>query len=357
MAGTIKIREARPQDNQALLELQLKCPQGTALILQLDRAPDFFSRSQPYENRWVYVAEEDERIVGSIECALREVNVNGSRCKAFYAFGIMVDPEQRRKGIASMLQAEVERIAEMEGADLMYVFIVEENTPSIRMAEKMGFQHWKNLKQNLIMVYKEIPPNDTGNIRHLEGGDVGKVVELLNEMYMEHDFYLPYTEETFIEHVERMPHYGMENIYVYEEEGEIKACLGYWEFYKVMTPTVLQYSLSLRLQMLMVKLLSLVMSAPKIPRKGEESKTSILTPLAYRDKRHMRELVKHVNNIALKNGVHFINIVAEEGSPQEELTSGHMKTEVTVLQLVKPLKDQVYQLPSTRRLYVNTEDL
>jgi hypothetical protein len=55
--------------------------------------------------------------------------------------------------------------------------------------------------------------------------------------------------------------------------------------------------------------------------------------------------------------LHFINIVAEEGSPQEELTSGHMKTEVTVLQLVKPLKDQVYQLPSTRRLYVNTEDL
>jgi GNAT superfamily N-acetyltransferase len=357
MAGTMNIREAKPEDNQALLKLQLKCPQGTALILQFDRAPDFFARSQPYETRWVYVAEEDDRIVGSVECALRKVNVEGDSCKALYVFGIMVDPEHRRKGIASKLQAEADSIAETEAADIMYVFIVEENIPSIQMAEKMGFQLWKNTKENLIMAYKELPPNGTGNIRPLESGDVGSVVELLNEMYRDHDFYLPYTEETFIEHVERMPYYDMENILVYEEEGEVKACLGYWEYYKVMAPTVLQYNLRLKLQMVMVKLLGLVTSVPKIPGKGEQSKQFLLTPLAYKDKSQMRELVKHVNNIALKKGVHFFTIVAEEGSPQEELTEGYQTTEVTVLQFVKPLKHQEYELPSQSRLYVNVEDL
>jgi GNAT superfamily N-acetyltransferase len=143
MVSTICIRKAELGDNEALLKLQLRCPQGTDLVFQFDRSPDFFARSMPYERLWTFIAEEGDQIVGSIECALRDLYIGGVICKAMYVFGVMVDPEHRRKGIASMLQAEVDGVASRVDADLMYVFIVEENVPSIRMTEKMGFRLWK----------------------------------------------------------------------------------------------------------------------------------------------------------------------------------------------------------------------
>jgi hypothetical protein len=37
------IREARPEDNEALQALQLRCPQGQKLIVSAVNTPDFFA--------------------------------------------------------------------------------------------------------------------------------------------------------------------------------------------------------------------------------------------------------------------------------------------------------------------------
>jgi len=357
MAGSTRIREAEPRDNEALLGLQMRCPQGTELVFQFDRSPDFFARSMPYERSWTFVAEEEGLIVGSIECALREAYVGGVLCKAMYVFGIMVDPEHRRKGIASMLQAEVDGVADRMDADLMYAFIVEENVPSIRMAEKMGYLPWKNFRQNLLMAYKEEEIASPGSVRPLRMDDVPEVVEMINGMYVDHDFYLPFTVESFLGYVERIPHYGVEDIFVYEEEGRITAVLGSWEYHRVLAPRVIKYNLRMRTQMLMLRVMSLFTKVPKIPGFGQRSLQNILTPLAYRDLGGCRELIRHVNNLAIKEGVHFVTLVCEVGSPLEEIIEGYRKTVVTVHQMVKPLKGQVYDSPSSRRLYMNVEDV
>ena len=356
MAGAISIREARPEDNEALLELQLRCPQGTELVFQFDRSPDFFVRFMPYERGWAFVAEGGDQIVGSIECALRKVYVRGERCNALYAFGVMVDPVHRRKGIASKLLAEVDGVACRVDADLMYAFIVEENVPSIRMVEKMGYLPWKNVRENLLVAYEEEAVRP-GNVRPLRMDDVPEAVELINGIYGDHDFYLPFTVESFLAYVERMPHYGMENIFVYEEEGEITAVLGYWEYHKIMAPRVIKFNLRMRAQLIMLKLMGLFTKVPKMPGLGERSLQIILTPVAYRYIEACRELLKHVNNLAIEKGVHFVTLVSEVDGPLEELTEGYRKTDVTVHQMVKPLKGQVYDSPSSRRLYMNVEDV
>ena len=357
MAGAIGIREAEPGDNEVLLALQLRCPQGTELVFQFDRSPDFFARSMPYERGWTFVAEERGLIVGSIECALREAYVGGVLCRAMYVFGIMVDPEHRRKGIASMLQVEVDGVADRLDADLMYAFIVEENVPSLRMVEKMGYLPWKNVRQNLLVAYKEVEVASPGSIRPLRMDDVPEVVELINGIYGDHDFYLPFTVESFLGYVERMPHYGVEDILVYEDEGKITAVLGSWEYYRILAPRVIKYNFRMRVQMLMLRVMGLFTDVPKMPGFGEKSLQCILTPLAYRDMESCRELLRHVNNLAIREGVHFVTLICEVGSPQEELMGGYRHTTVTVHQMVKPLKGQVYDSPSTRRLYMNVEDV
>lgn len=357
MAGSIRIREAEPGDNEALLGLEMRCPQGTELVFQFDRSPDFFARSMPYERSWTFVAEEGGLIVGSIECALREAYVEGVMCKAMYAFGIMVDPEHRRKGIASMLQAEVDGVADRLEADVMYAFIVEENVPSIRLAEKMGYLPWKNVRENLLIAYKEGEIASPSNVRLLRMDDVPEVVKMINGMYVDHDFWLPLTEESFLAYVERMPHYGLEDIFVYEDGGKITAVLGSWEYHRVLAPRVIKYNLRMRVQMLMLRVMGLFTRVPKMSGFGERSLQIILTPLAYRDLEGCRELLRHVNNLAIKEGVHFVTLVCEVGSPLEELMEGYRHTMVTVHQMVKPLKGQVYESPSSRRLYMNVEDV
>ena len=357
MEGAIGIREAEPGDNEALLGLQLRCPQGTELVFQFDRSPDFFARSMPYERSWTFVAEEGGQIVGSIECALREAYVGGVLCRAMYVFGIMVNPGHRRRGIASMLQAEVDGVAADVDADLMYAFIVEENVPSIRMAEKRGYLPWKNFRQNLLMAYKEGEIASPGSVRSLRMDDFPEVVEMINGMYVDHDFYLPFTVESILGYVERMPHYGVEDIFVYEEEGRITAVLGSWEYHRVLAPRVIKYNLRMRAQMLMLRVMGLFTNVPKIPGLGQRSLQIILTPLAYRDLGGCRELLRHVNNLAIKEGVHFVTLVCEVGSPLEELMEGYQHTTVTVHQMVKPLKGQVYDFPSGRNLYLNVEDV
>ena len=44
------IREAIPEDNDKLEELQSKCPQGTNLIVSVVNTPDFFGRAKAYES-------------------------------------------------------------------------------------------------------------------------------------------------------------------------------------------------------------------------------------------------------------------------------------------------------------------
>jgi len=357
MAGSIRIREAEPGDNEALLGLEMRCPQGTELVFQFDRSPNFFARSMPYERSWTFVAEEGGQIVGSIECALREAYVVGVLCKAMYVFGIMVDPEHRRKGIASMLQAEVDEVADRMDADVMYAFIVEENVPSIRLVEKMGYLPWKNVRQNLLVAYKEEEIVSPGSVRPLRMDDLPEVVEMINDVYRDHDFYLPFTVESFLGHVERIPHYGLEDIFVYEDGGEITAVLGSWEYHRVLAPRVIKYNLRMRAQMLMLRLMGLFTRVPKMPGLGQRSLQIILTPLAYRDLEGCRDLLRYVNNLAIKEGVHFVTLVCEVGSPLEELMEGYRNTTVTVHQMVKPLKGQVYESPSSRRLYMNVEDV
>ena len=357
MAGSIRIREAEPGDNGALLGLEMRCPQGTELVFQFDRSPDFFARSKPYERSWAFVAEEGGRIVGSIECAIREAYVWGVLSRAMYAFGAMVDPEHRRRGIASKLLKEVEAAAAREDADLIYAFIVEENVPSIRMVEKMGYLHWKNVRQNLLLAYEERGIASPDSVRPLRVDDVPEIVELINGMYGGHDFFLPFTVESFLALVERTPHYGMEDIYVYEDGGEITAVLGCWEYHRVLAPRVVRFNMRMRLQRLVLKVMGLLTRVPKIPGLGERSLQCILTPVAYHDLEACRELLGYVNNRAKEEGLHFVTLVCEEGSPLEELIEGYRRTLVTVHQMVMPLKGHVYDSPGSRSLYMNVEDV
>jgi hypothetical protein len=209
----------------------------------------------------------------------------------------------------------------------------------------------------MIIGYRKEEIINPSNIRHLQVEDVPQAVALINGHYEGLDFWLPFTVTSFLDYVKRMPHFDLENILVYDEGGEINAILGFWEHYKVSAPRVVKYSFSMRMQSLMLKVMKLFTKVPRIPGLGDKSLQIILTPVAYHNPESCRELLKHVKNLAIEKNVHFVTLICEEGSPLEELIEGYRETVVNIHQMVKPLKNQDYDSPSNRRLYMNPEDI
>jgi GNAT superfamily N-acetyltransferase len=112
---------------------------GTSLVLGVDSSPDYFARSRPFRDWHVFVAVENDIIVGSAAFAVNDTYVEGTQIKTAYEHGFIVDPLHRRKGIAEKLQGHIEDTALENDVDLLYLNIIEDNIPSIRLFSKTGF--------------------------------------------------------------------------------------------------------------------------------------------------------------------------------------------------------------------------
>ena len=89
----MNIRDATIEDNQELQELQAKCPQGKTLIVSLVNTPDFFARAKAYGSYKVYVAYEDNQIIGSAACGMCKALINGDIRRVGYEFQYFTSPD------------------------------------------------------------------------------------------------------------------------------------------------------------------------------------------------------------------------------------------------------------------------
>lgn len=351
----MEVREATEDDNGALLELQRKSPMGTNLVLRLDSSPDFFARSRPYEDWHVLVATEDGKIVGSAAYAPKEVLIDGEPVKTAYEYGFIVDPEWRRRGIASMLQEQIEeRVRDDVG--LLHLNITEDNLPSVSLFTKLGFKMVKECRAYMLMAYREQRLVDEARIRGMIQADVADVVSILNHFYRDHIFYRPLTAEDFLRYYRRLPYFDMQNVLVYDDEG-VKACLGYWDYNKVMKFAVERYNWRLRTLSAILKVAGLFAEMPRVPRQGEQLSNWYFTPIACRDPKELSELVKYILNKALKERVDFISTPLDPGGPLASILSAFRRNEGKFSWYMKSLSHRPVPDLSDKKLYVDVVDV
>jgi GNAT superfamily N-acetyltransferase len=353
----IKIREATDADNQALIELQANCPQGTNLILKVDSSPDYFARSKSFKDWSVLVAVEDSRIVGSAAYAVNDVLVDRTRVKAAYEYGFMVDPEERRKGIAVNLQEYIEHSAKKRNIDLLTLAIIEDNLPSMNLFTKMGFEKVKECATYSLIIYKKLKLAQEVNIRKAEESDLEEVVGLINEMYDGFDFFHPLQSSDLVDFAHRTPGFSLDNIFVFEDSDGIKACLGYWDCVKVRRYIVQRFSLGMKAQLFLLKIAGLFGNTPRIPGAGEPLLSYNLTTLAFKDPESITELVKYVNNIAYENKIHLLQVPVDEGSPTAEVLSKFRLSRVGTQMFIKPLSEKKLPHLGERKLYVDATEI
>ncbi len=353
----IDVREATPEDNDALIELQRKCPQGTSLVLVMERSPDYFARPHSFEDGHTYVATAAGDIVGVVEFAVRELDVRGVPVKALYEFSLGVDPLSRRKGVATALHGAVEEYARQNGVDLIHLNIIEGNEPSMRLAGSLGFKRAGAFKIYLMMVYEERGLNPGSRVRRAEVEDLEAVSALINETYRGYDFFKPYTWSSLMDYVERLPGFSLDDLYVIEDERGIRACLGYWEYDRVLQFIVEGLTLRHKALATLMGVLGVFMNVPRIPALGEKVSQVFLTPIAYRDALSLGELIKFANNRALGSGVHYLSGATDVDGPLSKVYSSFRHTDTVGHVYVKSV-DSTLEAPKREGpLFVDMTDI
>lgn len=334
----MEIREAIPDDNDALKRLQAKCPQGTDLIVSVVNTPDFFARAKAYESYKVYAACEGETIIASSACALRNALVGGKLSRVGYSFQTFVHPNHREKNLAKSLLQNMEDYLKLNGAVLVYGLIMEKNLPSIKLVQSLDFKLHRKLVMTGIAIRKEAAVQSREKIRSATLDDLTNVAKLLNETWQNHELYEPASADILARFISRTPKFSMENLLVLENRGEILACLGFWDWSQVMKLTL--QSLNLKMKII-GRLLSITRVLPKALKPGDELNQIMLTLIGYKEPSHLAILIRHMNNLAFKKDIKQIFCISERNHNMQNSLKGFIRISTNISLYIKPLKDNL----------------
>jgi N-acetylglutamate synthase-like GNAT family acetyltransferase len=328
----VYIREATQNDNEELQQLQARCPQGTTLIVSTVNTPDFFARVKAYSDYKVYVATEDNRIVGSTACVLRSAMIKGKEEKIGNLFQAFVDPDYRGRRIAGQMHQASEEYLRQQGVALGYSLIMEGNIPSMHFTSREGFQRHCTIVMPGLAVFKEMPVGSGYKIRTAVIDDLPNVADLLNETWQDYELYELKSAEQLQQFISRTPGYDLDNLFLLEEGGNIIACLGFWDWSQVMKITVERLNSKMRLFKVFVDLARLFRPMPSMPRAGELLKQIMLTPIGFKHPKYLVPLLRHINNLARQRGIGLIYCVCEQGHPLLSSLQGftHIDTAIHV---------------------------
>jgi GNAT superfamily N-acetyltransferase len=322
------IREATPNDNAELQELQAQCPMGTTLIISTVNTPDFFARAKAYESYEVFVACEDNRIIGSAACAIREGVVNGNISRVGYEFQYFTSPDYRRKGVAKQLHQHIEDRLAQHGAMLSCCLIIEGNLPSMRLFEGQGFKLHRTFVMPGLAVYKEMDVISRAKIRSTTSEDLVAVAELLNETWQGFELYKPTSADALAQFVTRTPAYSFDN-------------LGFWDMSQIAWVTVKALSLKMRMIGLLLDIARYLRSVPRSLKPGDTLKQIMLTPIAFKDPRHLAVLLKYVNNQVLPRGIGQIFCICERDHVLLSSMKGFIRIDTAMHVYIKPFQQDM----------------
>jgi GNAT superfamily N-acetyltransferase len=337
----VHIREAIPEDNAELQKVQAQCPMGTTLVVSTVNTPDFFARAKAYASFNVFVACDENRIIGSAACAIREATVNGHLSRVGYEFQYFTLPEYRKKGIARQLHRHIEDHLTQRGALYAYLVIMEGNLPSMRLFAGEGFKLHRKLIMPVLPIYREMEVPAIGKIRSMVPEDLDSVSRLLNDTWQGYDLYEPASAEGLAGFINRTPGYRFDNVLILEDQGEILACLGFWDWRCIMRITVIERSLRMRIIGLLLGFMRAFRSMPGPIKAGKTLKQMMLTPIAFRNLRHLDVLLRCMNNQALTSGIEQIFCVSEADHPLLSCMKGFIRIDTGIYLYVKPLQQKV----------------
>lgn len=225
-AGLV-VREARAEDNEALLRLELESPLvlGSERVV-FDRSPDFFSRHRLQPEHHIVVAEMDGRIVGVAAAAIHSPMIHGRQHRLTYIHHARVHPDAQRHGVAGAFSAALIAWGRERGSEAPYWFIAPANERSIAFGGRGGGR-WP---VDAMFRNFDVSDADAPLAEPVDPSRLVEVAHLVNQAHDGEDLFEPLTASSLKKRLQCDPsQYGVGHLRGIVREGRLVAAAGLWD--------------------------------------------------------------------------------------------------------------------------------
>lgn len=221
LAEGITFREATSDDGDALLALERAAPMQLGDHTVTTEHSDWFAQLRLMEDAVAFVGEDDGAVVGVQCCGRRTVLIDGADQPVGYDFRTRVDPEHRKGGVFSSLNARCNEWNRAQGAQSMFGYVREDNERMLALM--VPEMKWDTRVELLSLTCAELAGPPVG--RAATANDAERVVELINAAHGRKEFFRPYTVESLLERLGRAPDlYGWDSLVMTDD-----AVVGVWD--------------------------------------------------------------------------------------------------------------------------------
>lgn len=299
----LRIREATREDNDALLKLESQSPQGSGISIIIDR-DDYFYRSRLHNNSTVLIAEENDKLVGIMAYAIKDISVNGQRERAAYFYDLRGEATYRRsmkRGLFRLWRTSVEGM-EAGGASFIYGHVKTDNKESMTISSKIGARPIAAFDILSLPSLRGQAPDLDPHLDTLteETQKIGELVGTRNlKPYDFPDAYMRGAELGYLRGIFRI------------EKGNSMAQLSAWDLSSIYRGRVLRMPLSLRFLAGGLNPISTILPVPRIPRVGEQMKYLQLFDPIVQGKdgiKLLKSLVQKMRKMAYHDGLQIVTL-------------------------------------------------
>lgn len=139
---SVHLRQYRPEDEAALLELERLSPQGRRLVFEM-RRKKFADRAQTFQHHLIFVAEQHSSVVGVGAVAKVPIHVDGREIPANFFFDFRVHPAFRHQGIGAALYTNLQELAwELYDTTINIATMKDNNVITKRALGRGGEARW-----------------------------------------------------------------------------------------------------------------------------------------------------------------------------------------------------------------------
>ncbi|MBI2930094.1 MAG: GNAT family N-acetyltransferase [Planctomycetes bacterium] len=282
----MKIEPYTRELSDACVALERACPQGEAFRLSFRRR-QFHLRAQCYDEARILVAREGERVVGTVAWAVKDLIIRGEPRRAGFYFDLRVHPDFRGRGIAKRLGEEAVAAGQVT---MRYGYCVEDNRVSRHIVALHGGAPVGGYRYLIWPIYRPRP------VRGVPSEALPRDVHVAQvEANGPFDFYCDPTRG------------GRLTGHVLSLLGDGAGC-SVWSNAELLQEVVERIPFRYRVARPLARLWPF--ATPHIPRSGELVRSWYVYDFFARDAERARDLMRHVNNLALDRMIQYCSVVA-----------------------------------------------
>jgi hypothetical protein len=297
------IREARPEDNAKLLEIERTSAQEGNVWFTSNRE-DFFEKMRYFEDGFMLVAEDEKTgdIIGCAGAGFADYWLEGRKQRGVYLFGLRTNPKYRMK-VARWLKALIEKMGDiLENSEAEFGFgsVKADNIRSIKILRHM------NLFASRTLNFYVQPVLRRGKVKGLEIDNDPEISEL-QEYYInsmeDHDLVPMDLDRNFFP---RLKEQKRLKVYRYKS-----AWAAVWDITGEYDVAITRLSKSLRALQVSVRFLATLVPFVRIPKLNEFIRSWHVIIFEYQDLKDAKKLVKAIHHDAWNNRIHLLNFAED----------------------------------------------